>query len=178
MQDIEIWKDIPEYKGLYQVSSFGRVRSLDRDITQKGHKCMFTRRMRGKIIKPRKQNGGYYVVWLSKNGKIKPCTVHRIVLSVFRPNNNDELIVNHIDGNKSNNNLVNLEWITHRENNLHAHSIGLVKTTSNKRVQCIDDGIIYPSIRAAANAVGVTGGAIEQAIRKNQKSKGLRWKLI
>lgn len=85
MQNIEIWKDIPEYEGVYQVSIFGRVRSLDREIAQNGRKNIFTRIMRGKILTPRKQNNGYCVVWLSKNGMVKAYTIHKIVMSAFNP---------------------------------------------------------------------------------------------
>lgn len=79
MKDIELWKDIKGFEGLYQASTHGNIRSVDRIITQVGHKNNYKRKMRGKIIKPKLQNNGYYVVWLSKDGIVKPYTVHRII---------------------------------------------------------------------------------------------------
>lgn len=172
----EQWKDIRGYERFYQASSRGRIRSLDRTIHQTKGTTVYERLMRGKIIKPRLQNNGYLMVKLSMDGRMKLLTVHRLVLAAFTPATDESLIVNHKDGNKLNNDLINLEWVTHQENNLHAVAHNLVAKTSNKAVICTTTGMEYPSITAAAKAIGVTRGAIAQAIRKNQKSQGLQWK--
>lgn len=96
----EIWKDIKEYYGLYQVSNMGNVKSLNYRHTGEE-----------KILRPMVIRNGYLIVTLYKNGKRKMLTVHRLVLMTFAPiNNMDKLDVNHRDENKKNNNLDNLEW--------------------------------------------------------------------
>lgn len=96
----EIWKDIKEYYGLYQVSNMGNVKSLNYHQTGKE-----------RILKPGVDRGGYLIVQLCKNGKCKMLKVHRLVLMTFNPiDNMDKFDVNHRDENKKNNNLDNLEW--------------------------------------------------------------------
>lgn len=115
----EIWKDIPNYENLYQVSNLGNVRCLcfgSRNI-KKSNKI--------KLLHPTPSNHGYYKVELYKEGKSKMFYVHRIVAIVFIPNPYNKSQVNHIDGNKSNNNVLNLEWCSPSENQKHAISIGL-----------------------------------------------------
>lgn len=106
-QRLERWKDIEGYEGLYRISSLGRVKSLNYNHTGKE-----------KILKPRVDSGGYLQVNLSKNGKVKMFLVHRLVLSTFKPiPNMEEMDCNHIDENKANNNIKNLNWMTREENN-------------------------------------------------------------
>lgn len=105
----EIWKDIPNYEGLYQISNFGRVKSLPRMM--KNRKCE-------EIIKtPSIYPKGYSKVSLCKNGKIKYCFIHRLVAEAFIPNPSDLPCVNHKDCNPQNNEVSNLEWISHKDNN-------------------------------------------------------------
>lgn len=114
----EIWKDIPNYEGLYQISSFGNVKSFPRKGTQ-------TRKER--ILKFKKDKKGYFFVHLSKNNIQKSIKIHRKVAILFIPNPLNKPQINHIDGNKQNNKLENLEWCTNGENQLHAYKIGLQK---------------------------------------------------
>lgn len=109
----EIWKDIPNYDG-YQVSNLGRIKSLPKKTNNQFN-------MKEIILKPIKQNNGYYLV----NTKGKVWSVHRIVASIFIPNPNKLPQVNHIDGNKANNCVDNLEWCTCKDNINHAYKIGL-----------------------------------------------------
>ena len=121
----EIWKDIPDFEGLYQVSNMGRVRSVDRVVTFKDGGM---RKLKGKVLKSYLNNVGYELLKLSNDGRGNTKTVHRLVLETFKPHvNMNDLQVNHIDGNKSNNHLTNLEWVTARDNILHAHDLGLIK---------------------------------------------------
>ena len=120
----EIWKDIPEYEGSYQVSNMGRVRSVDRVITYRNGRVQ---KHKGRVLKSYVNTSGYKRVILSNDGKCNTKTVHRLILKTFEPHvNMNNLDVNHIDGNKLNNHLTNLEWLTRRDNILHAHDIGLI----------------------------------------------------
>lgn len=118
----EIWKDVPGYEGLYQVSSKGRIKRNDRI------KCQQT------------DHGGYCTVALSKNSIQKWVLVHRIVAMAFIANPENKRTVNHIDGNKQNNNVENLEWATHSENIIHANNMGLRKVTEAQRKAASENG--------------------------------------
>ena len=111
----EIWKDIEGYEGLYQVSNWGRVKSLDRFITHKNGKKFF---LRGKILKTRPDKDGYRLVSLYLNGKKKDSKVHRLVATAFIVNDDPikKTQVNHLDESKDNNHVENLEWISQEDN--------------------------------------------------------------
>lgn len=113
MEDSEIWKDIPNYAGLYQVSNQGRVRSYDKYVRSRGGQ----RLIKGRILKyiERKQNE-YLTVNLYKNTKLKHFYIHRIVLMAFDRLPKLKEQCNHKDGNKRNNKISNLEWCTPKEN--------------------------------------------------------------
>lgn len=121
---MEIWKSINGYKGFYEVSNYGRVRSLDRIVYFKNNKG--SRLYKGKILK-QKYHNGYAMVNLNKNKKLEVKYVHRLVAEHFLPNPNNLPCVNHIDGVKCNNYIKNLEWCTYSRNNLHALSNNLRK---------------------------------------------------
>ena len=121
----EIWRDIPEYEGLYQISNYGRVRSLDTIINCKGAKNIDKHIRYGKILKQSKNPKGYYYVNLSKDGKVKNTRVHRLVALCFVNNPNNLKLINHIDGNKLNNYYINLEWCDYSHNIKEAYRIGL-----------------------------------------------------
>ncbi len=116
----EIWKDIKGYEGYYQVSNQGRVRRIKSGkSTQKG-----------RILKTSSKFDEYSRTGLSINGKVCWLTIHRLVAEAFIPNPEKKPCVNHIDGNKRNNVVSNLEWCTYSENNRHAYRIGLNKGTT------------------------------------------------
>lgn len=111
----EIWKDIPEYEGYYQVSNLGNVRSIDRIIE---HSRLGQVKRKGKILKPGLDGVGYYFVVLSKNGILKPVNIHKLVAITFlghKPCGYKE-VVDHINNDKSNNSSDNLQLISVREN--------------------------------------------------------------
>lgn len=119
----EIWATIRNYNDLYQVSNLGNVRTLN-----------YKRTGEVRILRPGIQKRtGYLSVTLNKNGTQKTKPVHRLVAEAFIPNPNNYKIINHIDGNKANNNVTNLEWCTHSHNNKHAYNLGLKKVTENQR---------------------------------------------
>lgn len=109
----EIWKDIKGYENLYQISTYGNVRSLPHIRSTGTGKCL----QKGKILKPAIQKIGYKFVVLSKNGKTKGFRVHRLVAEAFIPNPDNLPQVNHKDENKLNNNINNLEWCSAIYNN-------------------------------------------------------------
>lgn len=121
---MEIWKDIGEYAGLYQVSSIGRVKALAREITNKNGELQ---RYPEKILKPDVNSRGitpYYRVTLCKNHQTKKYSVHRLVAEAFIDNPENKPFINHIDNNGINNVVCNLEWCTHSENMIHAQNQG------------------------------------------------------
>lgn len=109
----EIWKDVVGYEGLYRISNLGRVRSIVR-----GGRI-------NRILSQTTHRQGYKEIKLSKNGTCKSFLVHRLVAEAFIPNPFYKETVNHKDGNKSNNNVQNLEWATIGENIRHAYKTGL-----------------------------------------------------
>ena len=117
----EIWKDIPGYEGKYQVSNYGRVKSLERWVdngSEKGY--VIPERMKV----PTLNTNGYLMVSLYKDNKEKHFTIHRLVAKTFHAVEFGN-VVNHIDGNKFNNRPENLEIVTSTENNRHAFATGL-----------------------------------------------------
>lgn len=119
----EIWKDVIGFNDSYQVSNLGNVKAK-RKITWNG-KCDCVRKE--KPMRLNCKGVGYYMVNLKRNGKIKHCLVHRLVADAFIPNPKNKPTVNHIDGNKLNNIVSNLEWATRSEQNIHASKLGLKK---------------------------------------------------
>ena len=118
----EYWSDILNYEGYYQVSNHGNVRSLDRIITQQNGRKQL---VEGRVLKPYLTNKGYFKVHLSRDGKRKSRSIHRLVAIAFLPNPFQKPQVNHINGCKTNNNLCNLEWNTQSEQQIHAYQNGL-----------------------------------------------------
>lgn len=122
----EIWKDIEGYEGLYQVSNLGNVKSLDKYVNGRNSK----RLVKGKLLSLFDDKDGYKLVNLYNNKKIKQFRVHILVANAFIPNPNELPQVNHIDGDKSNNFVDNLEWCDCLYNIHHALSKGLFRKTS------------------------------------------------
>lgn len=115
----EIWKDVKGYEGLYRLNNNGEVFSVDRYIVySSGVKALHKgRRLKTDSLR------GYERVVLSKGGKAKRFQLHRLVAMNFIENPNNKEQVNHIDGNKKNNRLSNLEWCTAQENEIHSYRV-------------------------------------------------------
>ena len=110
---IEEWRPIEGYEGLYEVSSYGRVRSLDKYVKCKGESY---RLHKGKVLSPAKDTIGYLFVILHCNGKCKTIRVHKLVAEAFLPNPENLTEVNHKDEDKINNRADNLEFCDHKYN--------------------------------------------------------------
>ncbi|WP_147417193.1 NUMOD4 domain-containing protein [[Ruminococcus] lactaris] len=175
----EIWKDIPEYKGFYQASNLGNIRSLDRKISKIGNGGVnVTSFMKGRVLAQRIQNGGYPIVSISVNAKRKICTVHRLVASAFLDNPEKFRDVNHKDGNKRNNYVENLEWTSHGENIKHSYNV-LKQARNCKPIKCVDTGVVYSSCKEASDLTGINVGSINHVITGIAKTAGgMRWERV
>ena len=167
----EIWRPITGYEGYYEVSNLGRVRSLEH-TDRNGH------RYKSRVLIPHKR-GGYRSVHLSKDGKVRWLSVHRLVATEFcdKPNGMD--IVNHIDNNPSNNCASNLEWTDYKGNMRHAARQGrmrgnpdnLAKAAEARKkpvVAIAKDGSrqMFESAAEAARSLGVNRGHIAACCRQ------------
>ena len=147
----EKWLNVKNYEGIYQISNFGRVRSINRIIkTKRGY-----RKYRGKILRPGLGTDGYYHVNLS-NIKDKSHSVHRLVAETFIKCDNKIFEVDHLDGNKLNNNVNNLKWTTHFENSSRANKgiyrrnpAFLQNNPRAKKVYCYKNGELIKEYQCA-----------------------------
>ena len=121
----EIWKSVKGFECYYSVSNTGRVKSLKRVVSHDEGKGQ--RVIKERIITNWMSNG-YHNVSFSVDGKVSKHKVHRLVAMAFIDNPENKYTVNHIDGNKTNNKVNNLEWATLSENNKHAYNTGLFTT--------------------------------------------------
>lgn len=183
--DQEIWLPISGFESKYSVSSFGRVKSIER-IAFNG---AVNHILKGRILKPHPKNNGYLTVSLCANGRAKSYHVHRLVASAFLTNPENKPQVNHIDGNTSNNRIDNLGWVTSSENHVHSY-INLNRPGANtgrfgklngksKRVKMIRNGVvikIFDAVMEAARELNVREGSIRSAIYgKSHQCKGHKW---
>ena len=183
---MEEWRDIKGYEGLYQVSSWGRVKSLNYKRTGKEG-----------ILNGDPNNIGYMSVVLYKNGKRKPRLIHRLVAAAFIPNPDNLPIINHIDENKNNNRVDNLEWCTHEYNTNYGtankrraekssktlkgrkltneHKNKISESNKGKRsmkVKCITTGEIFKSITEASEKYNIVRQNISSCCKGKYKSAG------
>lgn len=180
------WTDILDFEGAYQVSREGIVRRLKREIIKKdGTKQVLDPMIMAQTV----DEDGYKRVSMKLSDNSKLFGVHRLVAQAFIPNPENLPCVNHIDGNKFNNDVSNLEWCTVEYNNKHAEMIGLrphsiyenrdaVKEARSKSVICINDGKVYKSMTEANNFYGLNVSGVTDCIKRGRPIKGLMFKLI
>lgn len=137
---------------MVQGSRMAMLEQFDYYITEYGK--AYT--LEGFELSTRTDRDGYKSVRLSKNGKSHTCYTHRLIAEVFLPKEAGRNEVNHIDGNKQNNTVANLEWVNHSENVKHAHLMGLIdKSKVSRQVIDTSTGQLFASIREAADTLGI-----------------------
>lgn len=170
------WKPVPEYEDLYKISENGNVFSM--------------KRMR--LIKPYLNKSGYKMIALCRGMDAKHFLLHRVIAITFIENGENKPEVNHIDCDKLNNHISNLEWVTKAENREHARINGLLKQTKEqresagkwfqKKVAQIDNNgeviRIFESETKACKYFGFHKGTISRYIRGKRKHKELKFKFI
>lgn len=178
---MEIWKDIKGYEGVYQVSNLGRVRSLSRELTYSdGRKYQY----KGKVLKVNVNKVcGARMVHLYLNQSREALLLHRLVAVAFIPNPSNKPEINHINGDRSDNSVSNLEWATRAENMEHGFRTGLINNTGTNH-----GNNVYPdeqirevkrllkegslTQKAIAEVTGVKKGTVEQI------AQGRQWRHI
>lgn len=156
----EVWKTCFEFPN-YEVSNCGRIR----------HRNGNPRKVR--------YTHGYAYVCIRDNGKNKSIRLHRLVAKAFIPNPKNKPCINHIDGNKTNNNIDNLEWCTHSENEIHKNRVLGKKPNPpriTKSVMCVETANVYTSVKAAAENLSINYRHIgEVASGKRKTAGGFHW---
>lgn len=156
----EIWKDIKEYEGLYQVSNLGRVKRVTT----------------GRILKGRKNKAGYLLVGLCKSSVSSTKTLHRLVAQAFIPNPENKPEVNHIDENKTNNMVFNLEWMTTKENINHGTRNERASKTKNIPIIAINlktgESTDFCSGKECARQLGLHHSHITDVIKGKRRQTG------
>ena len=170
----EEWRDIAGYEGLYQVSDLGRIKSLD-----------YRRTGRTQVLKSIMDRGGYLQVGLWKNGKRKKYLVHRLVAETFLPNPSGLKQVNHIDENKQNNSVDNMEWCTCQYNINHGTRNARVAIARSKPVeQLTKDGrliAVWPSMAEATRQTGIGRSEICKCCNghpQHRTAGGYKWQYV
>ena len=180
----ELWKDVFGYKGYYKVSSTGRVKSIPRKVPN-SHLKNGTMFLKGKIMNPTVVKTGYAQVMLSKNGKRKYHKVSRLVAKAFIPNPKNKPQVNHINENKLDNRLENLNWMTAKENINHGTAIERLtkkQRKNNKTIQVFQYSLSGDLIRSwfsmsEASRHGFNKSLISICCKGKRKThKGFIWK--
>lgn len=168
---MEQWKDIKGYEGRYQISSLGRVKSLPK---KKGNGEGYMTDT--KIMKPSVNHYGYCIVNLCEKCTCTFKQVHRLVAEAFIPNPNNKAQVNHINGNKSDNRVENLEWCTNGENQVHRHKV-LKQKSYGKPIVCVENSREYTSAFVAGKQENIDASTITACCRGRRKTAGgYHWK--
>ena len=166
----EIWRAIKGYEDLYEVSNFGRVKSLFR------YK---------KVLKPIKDINGYLKVNLYKNGNHKFVNIHKLVANAFIDNPKNFKYINHKDEDKTNNRVENLEWCSFYYNLLYGTRLErtVAKIRNNpkksKKVLCVETGVVYLSTHDVERKLGFNSYNISRCCNNKHKTHyGYHWKYV
>ena len=169
----EVWKQYPDYDFI-EVSNFGKVRTKDHYVTCKNGRKIF---VKGKVLKQWHDKDGYMQVSFGANGKAIHLKVHRAVAASHLPNPNNYPEVNHIDCDRTNNRLDNLEWCTHQENITYRDKIGnYVNNNPGHPVIAINLDTLevsyFESQREAERQLGISHSSISKVVKGKQNKAG------
>lgn len=174
IQDLEneVWKPIIGYECYYEVSNFGRIKSLKRITSCKNG---VTQERNEKLISTHTNHSNPYSVLTLTIGHSKRYYLHRIIANSFILNQEGKPCINHINGIKTDNRVENLEWVTHRENTSHAILIGKVKKgeAHAKAIKVINtsNGMIFGTITAAAQSINISRQKLRLMLRGEKENK-------
>lgn len=179
---IEIWKDVVGYEGYYMISNIGRVKTVSRLKRAKGNGVSPVKEY---IRPPRVDKYGYPVITLCVDSKPKKFTIHRLVSIAFIPNPDNKPQVNHIDANKFNNSVDNLEWVTALENHQHAQKMGLFNDLYNRKSKNVLQMDLNNNIISVWRSASECGrhGFNREIVRdcclcRRKTHKGFKWKYV
>lgn len=195
MLNNELWRPVVGYETYYVVSNYGRVRSLPRYVNFI-HGTV--RKLKGKVLKPMTDANGYQYVMLAYNGTQKSKFIHRLVGEAYLDKPDPSCEINHIDGDKRNNAVDNLEWVSHKHNIQHSFDAELHKKYSSEymrkigrvgskisaakssiAVLCESDGLAFVSQNAADRYYGYHAGSVCEAIKhKNGAFKNKQFRIL
>lgn len=180
--DGELWADIDGYDGIYQVSTRGRVRSMDRRELMRGrHPTPYYRFRNGCELKCQINDIGYVQVLLYKDGVGKLCTVHRLVAKAFIPNPNNYPEVNHLNEERADNWVENLEWCTRSQNALHSNkkfrgeNSGTSKLTERQVLKIVELLRQTGPLKLGLFEIGCLFGVTNHTIHKIKVGKNWGW---
>lgn len=187
-EEEEIWKDVIGYEGLYQISTLGNVKALKK-IRNVGPGCKSIRVYPEKIMRPSISRDGYSLIGFRKDGLCTTYLVHRLIALHFIPNPENKPQVNHINGVKTDNTVVNLEWVTVSENGLHSYKNGLQKPQKGKdhvnskplRQLTLEGELVrtWESCRQVERTLGYPNTHINACCNgKIKHSRGYKWEFI
>ena len=178
---METWREIAGYEGLYAISSLGRIKRLEHWKNQKtarSDKYYQYKKLSEKILRPY-SNGRYETIDLSKDNVVTTYLVHRLVAINFIDNPNNLPEVNHKDCNGLNNRADNLEWCDRTYNINYADRTLKAAKAIEKKVLCVETGVVYDSGTKAANALGLLKSKISQVCNgKRATTGGLHWRFV
>ena len=173
---VEIWKALPGVQGV-EVSTLGRVRTLDRMVSGKGKG---TRIAKGRVLKQSYSSSGYLQVGVSINGKRVTKLVHRLIAQAFIPNPEELPQINHKDSDPTNNNVSNLEWCTASYNRRYQEKFGISSAEARGHpLFAINLSTLevthFQSQREAGQALGASKGSINMVIKGSRNQVGGFW---
>jgi len=166
MDDKEIWRDIKGFEGLYQISTIGRVRSLDRVDSRGNYR-------KGKVLADVVSGNGYHQVNLWRDGKVEIKLTHRLMAKTFIPNPDNLPQVNHRDEDKGNNRVENLEWCTASYNTNYGTRNERAAKANEQAIYVITDSghrYYFDSVRKSAEILGLKLCSVSNCLHGRQKT--------
>ncbi len=171
----EVWRPVDGFEGYYEVSNYGRVRSIKRIVTIKNRWHDIQRRYGGTITRGHIDNNGYMAICLQADGRKKYTKVHILVAKAFIENPSNYHQVNHKDENKSNNCVENLEWCTAKYNSNYGTKIKRQAEKWSRKVNMLKDGKIvstFPSLKEAGERMNINYKNIQSVCAGHRKTAG------